>query len=601
MHALRYRLFIALWMLSGTIFLCAQRISVDVPSTVGQGEPFHISFIVNGDVSGFRAPSMSGLDMLSSRPSVSRSSTYQMINGRSSSSTSTTYTYMVAAVKTGRLTIGPATANVDGHSVSSSAVSVNVVQGNVHSQTAVSRVSQNMDLQSAGTPVSNNDLYITVTPSRTTVYEQEAVLLTYKLYARPKVALSGIQLVHKPDFSGLVSQEIPINNVQTVQTNVGGSIYTTATVLQYVVYPQQSGTITIPAVDFICAVKQRGQYDDPFDAFFSGGSGAVDVNVKRSVRPLTLQVKPLPSPKPANFSGGVGHFQMKGEWVTAKPASNDLATYRITISGKGNLKMLAAPQIKFPADFDAYAPKTTEHTKVADDGMTGSMTFDYTFVPRKTGHYVIPAASFAYYDTQASRYVTLQTAAIPLDVKQGTRSDADVERDAELRNSDIRPLHTETSDGINLTSAAKWLFPLAYILLVGIAILSYPLLRKSIMARSDVAGRRSKKAGRQARGRLNHVRKIMETSDACAFYDELSHALVHYLSEKYNIPTADITGGHIEELLSGKAIPSEIITLFKDTLETCEYARFAPSGNPADKHRLYDQALRAIDGIENNK
>lgn len=597
MHSLIYRLFAALCLLTHVALLHAQHIAVDVPSTVGQGEPFHLSFIINGDVSGFLAPSMSGLDMLSSRPSVSRSSSYQVINGRSSSSSSTTYTYMVAAVKTGKLTIGPATANVDGRAIQSSAVTINVVKGSVHSGTSVAKVSRNMDLQPAGTPVSAGDLYVTVTPSRTSVFEQEAVLLTYRLYARPKVAVSGIQLMHKPDFSGLVSQEIPAGSIQTTQTSVGGTTYNTATVLQYVVYPQKSGTITIPAVDFVCAVRQGGQYDDPFDAFFSGG-GAVDVNVKRSVRPLTLQVKPLPAPKPANFSGGVGRFQMKGEWVTAKPASNDLATYRITISGKGNLKMLAAPTLKMPADFDAYAPKTTEHTKLSDDGMSGSMTYDYTFVPRKKGHYVIPAATFIYYDTEAGRYVTLQTASIPLDVKQGTRSDADVERDARLRSSDIRSIHTAAPGILQNMPTKKWLFTVAYLLLAGIAILVWPLLRKAVLARGDIAGRRSRMAGHVARGRLQHIEKMRGTTSGGAFYDELSHALVQYLSEKFNIPAADITASGVDALLSERGIPAHITALVRDTLQACEYARFAPAADTAAEERLYGLALQAIDGIE---
>lgn len=575
----------------------AQGISVDVPREVGQGEPFHIVFSITGrDVGAVRLPSLSGLDVFS-QPSVSRSSSIQIINGRSSSSSSVSYTYTVAARQVGRITIGAASASVDGHTISSSPVSINVVKGNVHSQSPVASVSRNMDLQQTGTPVSAKDLYLTVTPSRTDVYEQEAVLLTYKLYARPNLGVSGIQLAHKPDFTGLVTQEIPTGSLQTRMENIGGSTYATAMVMQYVVFPQKSGDITIPAIDFICVVNRRKQYRDPLEAFFDDG-GAVRENVSRSVQPLKLHVKPLPKPEPAKYSGGVGHFQVKGELITAAPASNDLATYRITISGSGNLTMITPPGVAFPKDFDVYDPKTTDGTQLTADGMTGKVVFDYTFVPRKTGKFVVPATSFVYFDTQAGRYVTLHTEALALDVKKGTRSDADVEREAALRQSDIRGLHGGTGKSTDATWWGSWSYVAAYILALLLAVVAFFFLAKRIDALADVAGRRNRKAGRVARRRLKRAAELLQQGNEAAFFDELSRSIYGYLADKYNVSVSELNKERIKEILSAAAVSESVIAQFGHILETCEYARFASAAAPSDSRRLFDSALAAIDAVE---
>lgn len=584
-------------MLAGIQWAAAQSITVDVPREVGQGEPFHITFTVKGEnVGSVRPPSLDGLDVFSG-PSQSRGSSYQNINGRSSSFSFVSYSYMVAARQVGKLTIGSAYATVAGRTVSSSPVTINVVKGNVHAQSPVSSVSRNMQLQQAGSPISSADMYITATLSRASVYEQEGVLLTYHLYARPQVGVKGVALTHRPDFANLVSQEIPVRNVQASLENIGGKTYQVATIARYMLYPQKSGDIPIPGVEFTCTVQQQEQFDDPIDAFFNGG-GVTEVNVKRTVKPLTLHAKALPKPAPAAFSGGVGHFQVKGELITPLPASNDQATYRITISGSGNMKLLTPPNVVFPKGFDLYDPKTTDETQLTDEGMKGKMVFEYTFVPREKGKYTIPATSFVYFDTQEGRYVTLNTAPLTLNVEQGTRTDADVERDAALRKSDIQPIHSGPTASESGTWWGSWSYLLSYIIVLVLGIFALRFSLHKLDALADVAGRRGRKAGKVARRHLQHASDLLNQGNEGAFLDELSHALYGYLADKYNVSASELSKERIGELLAKDAVSQDVISQISHIFEVCEYARFASSSADFNCQQLYAQALSAIDSIE---
>lgn len=581
--------------------LLAQQLKVEAPTDVDVNEYFHLRFMVNtSDASDFTPPSLSDFDILAG-PSVSQSSNYQIVNGRASSSSSVTYTYVLSPRKTGAFTIGAASVKAGGHTLHSRTVSIRVTgngkkQG-VPSQHGAPNGNDDPDvqLQKAGSRISERDLYLTVTPSRTKVFEQEAVLLTYKVHVRNGIGLSNVMLSQKPDFKGIVSQEIPVNSIST--HSEGG--YRVGKILQYVIFPQQSGRLEVPSISFDCTVVQEGNFSDPIDAFFNGG-GAIGVKVSRKVAPTTINVTALPQPKPANYSGGVGKFSIKGELISPAPKSNDIATYRITLSGTGNLKLITAPNVSFPKDFDAYEPKTNEHTNITADGLTGQMTYEYTFIPRNVGKYTIPAIEFCYFNPSSGKYETLRTAPVTLDVKQGERTNQDVERELALRNSDIRPIVEGDVTAIDPQHPfwwGTWSYWLVHLLLIVAALLLYVQIGKRIKAGSDLVGTRRRKAGSVAQKRLKKAEKLLQGNDD-AFYYELSLALQGYLADKFNLPQAEMSHERIKSLLDGHDIPAETAALVTTSLEECEFARFAPTAGSDTKSKLYASAVRAIDTLE---
>lgn len=578
----------------------AQRFTASIEDVGGY---YRLSFTINAlGATNFTPPSLAAFDILNG-PSSYTSSNYQMINGKTSHSESKTFTYILSAHKSGRITIGPASISVNGRTIHSNPISINV-KGNSSQGGSASRQSsshantqqqEGSGVQQSGSPVTQRDLFIDVTPSRTRVKEQEAVLLTYRIHSRVGVGLSNTSLMQKPDFKGLISQELPIpgNQIQTSLEHRGGTTYRTGTILQYVVFPQKSGNIVIPSITFNCAVIQQDNTMDLADLFFNGG-GTMSVQVKRTVPQITLHVDPLPSPRPANFSGAVGKFSLNGKVLNPTVKTNDVATYRITLSGLGNLKLITAPIVEFPKDFDTYDAKTNDNTKVSANGLHGELTFDYTFVPRNVGDYTIPAVNFVYFDTSTNSYQTIHTQPIHLHVAKGERSNADIDKQLALLKSDIRPLHEADSESI-----FAW-GKIGFWLLIALWIASFIGVWYFTNAwnpdRADIIGRRQRNAGKQTIKRLRTAQNILTGKSQGDFHAAIMNALNGFIADTFNIGQSDINTESIQALLTQRGTDAILIDRLLKLIENCQYAQYAP-GSSQDKQVTYDEAVDVINSL----
>lgn len=587
LHIFRIILCIVLIDFSTTLYTKAQSFKAQIEDVGGY---YRLSYTVaSSDASNFTPPSLSNFEVLSG-PSTSTFSNYQIINGHASHSETTTYTYILSARKSGKITIGPASIRVNGKSVHSNSVTLNAqanhsASNGHHTPSASQNVGANNSVQQAGSSVTNNDLFIDVTPSRTTVHEQEAVLLTYRIHARVGVGLSNTSLTQKPDFKGLISQEIPLpgNQIQTYIEHRNGRTYRTGTILQYVVFPQTSGKLTIPSITFDCAVVQQDNTMDLADAFFNGG-GTISVQVRRAVAPITLQVNALPQPRPTNFSGAVGKFNMQAQLLNKTIKTNDVATYRITLNGLGNLKLISAPQVKFPADFDTYDAKTTDNTKTTVNGLHGQLTFDYTFVPRNVGDYTIPATEFVFFDTGSNCYKTIRTQAITLHVEKGERSNADVDKQLALLKSDIRPLHSPTS---SFFEWGTWPFRLLFAIAIIICIAALYAISKWKNIKNGATYKKRSATQRAIKQLQDSVNKPNNSSDTLKYvYD--------YLTNTYDLATSDLTASRMNEVLTKQGISEAVINELSQLIEQCQYAQYAP----ASANQGISLAQQAIDIIE---
>ncbi len=592
---------------SCTQWLYAQSMNAQIDD---MGDYFRLTFTVNSsDATSFTPPSLADFEVLSG-VSKSTMSNIQVVNGHMSRSSSTSFTYILAPRKTGHLTIGSASVKVGGKTVMSRPVSFNAQAASGKAgQSSSSKARQqsggsyNSDIQQTGSPVTERDLFIDVTPSRTKVHEQEAVLLTYRIHARVGVALSNTQLTTKPDFKGLISQDIPLPNNQ-IETHIehrANGTYKTGTLLQYVVFPQQSGKITIPSISFDCTVIQQDHDMNIAEAFFNGG-GTIGVNVKRKVAPITLDVQALPQPKPAGYAGAVGKFSIKGQLLNQGVRTNDVATYRITLSGTGNTKLITAPQVTFPKDFDTFDAKTNDKTKVTPNGMSGDVTFDYTFVPRNVGKYTIPATEFVYYDTEANAYRTLTIPAFTIDVKKGDKSRSDVDKQLALLQSDIHDIHkVDASNARLFTKSAmlnwnSWGYWLTTIILLVIFAVALKVLSAFAGNRADTVGRKRRGAAKQSQRLLAEAEKHINDADGRNFYATIARAVQQYVADTFNVGTAELTKEHMAELLAGKGVSPNDVEAFIKLLDECEMAQYAPNSD-AERHATLQEAKRIIQTI----
>lgn len=587
--------------------LLAQTLTANAPQQVAVGQQFRLTYTVNShDVSGFRVGQIptDAFEILMG-PSTSTQSNFSMINGKTTQSSTITYTYILSALKNGSFTIPAATINVSGQQVKSNALKIEV-SGTAPQQgggggRSRGGSSQQPETRSAGTPISGSDLFIKVSASKKRVVEQEPVLLTYKVYT----LVSLTQLEGKmPDLKGFHTQEIPLPQEKSFKVEqYNGRNYKTVTWSQYVMFPQMTGTLEVPPLTFNGVVVQQNRYVDPFEAFFNGGSGYIEVKKQIQAPGVQIQVDPLPA-KPAGFSGGVGKFSMKAEMDHTQLKANDPLTLKVTVSGTGNLKLIKEPVVKFPKDFDTYNAKTTDKTRLTTNGIDGSIVYEYLAVPRHQGQFDLPPVEFIYYDTQEKRYVTLTSEAFHLDVAKGEGGDSHVidfteQEDIQMLANDIRHIHlADTSlkkKGESFFASTTYWVALAVLFLTFISL--FVIFRKRAIENADVVGHASKRAGKVATKRLKKAAKLMAENKPGEFYDEALRALWGYVGDKLNIPVEQLSRDNITDRLTTRGIDAATIAPFLDALDECEFERYAPGDPKGNMNKVYEQAMKGITSL----
>lgn len=583
------------------LYLHAQTISVQAPSHVSCGENFRISYIIpTQDVENFRAGNVpEGLEVITG-PYTSRSSSFQMVNGHTSSSSSITYTYTLYAAKNGTYTIPAARAVVGGKTITSSQARITVSGSAPQSnRQGAPRMhgSDADDLRPAGTPISGSDLFIRVSANKKTVHEQEPILLTYKVYTQVDLT----QLEGKmPDLTGFHTQEIPLPRQKSFSVeNINGKTYKTVTWSQYVMYPQMTGKLQIPSIVFKGIVVQRNRNVDPFEAFFNGGSAYMEVKRNVVAPAVTIQVLPLPK-RPAGFSGGVGKFHISSTVDKAEVKAGDPVNLSVTISGTGNLKLLKQPVLSLPKDFDKYDPKVTDKTKLTQNGVEGSMVYDYLIVPRNQGTYTIPSVDFVYYDTSTGNYKTLKTDPITIKVLKGDGKSHVTDFSA-TNDNDIHGIKT---GNVTLSKKGDYFFgSVGYLALLLIPMLVFAVFaivfRKRALEQANIIRMKGKKANKVATKRLRLAAALMAKGKQNEFYDEVLRALWGYVGDKLNIPVENLSRDNITEELSANNIDETTRNAFVEAIDECEYARYAPGDPKGKMDAVYGKAATAITEIDN--
>ena len=578
--------------------------TASAPEAVAVGDQFRLSFTANTlNVKDLQIPSLKGFDVLMG---PSRSTNISSINGNTTQSI--TFTYMLLAKEEGTYTIPGATILVGGKQVISNGVTVKVLPADQTSANAGSRQGGGANAASSNSnSVSNTDLFITATANKTTVYEQEAILLTYKIYS--VVDLQGFESARMPDFKGFHSQEVELgDNRKWVLEHYRGRNYQTAVYRQFVLFPQQSGQLTIEPARLEASVLKVNRAVDPFEAFFNGGSNYMKIKKTIQTPKLTIDVKALPTGKPMDFSGGVGEFNISSSINTTELKTNDAITLKIIISGTGNLKLTGNPEVKFPEDFEVYDPKVDNQFRLTGAGLSGNKVIEYLAIPRNAGTYKIPPVTFSYFDIKTQSYKTLSTEGYELHVEKGTGNAAQTvanftsKEDLKVLNEDIRfikqgDVSLKPKGDFFFGSTACWL---GYLIPLCIFLAVFVYYRKQIAANANVSQMRTKKANKVAVKRMKLAGKLLAENKKDAFYDEVLKALWGYVSDKLSIPVSRLSKDNIEETLRNHNVDTVLIDEFLATLNNCEFARFAPGDDNQAMDKVYTDSLEVIGRMENS-
>lgn len=573
------------------ISVYGQKLIAEVSPDVSVGEQFRLTYTINTqDVKDFRIGNIPEELEILIGPRTSYQSSYQLINGKATSSKTITYTYILFASKKGTFVIPPAQILIGDKKILSNSVKVNVNSGSQATQ------NNKPTTKSSSSRISGSDLFVKVSANKHKVYEQEPVLLTYKVYTLVELT----QLVGKmPDLKGFHTQEIELPQQKNFKVEMfNGRPYRTVTWSQYVMFPQVVGKLEIPSITFKGIVAIKNLNVDPFEAFFNGGSGYTEVKHNIKAPGLTIQVKSLPK-RPKNFSGGVGHFTLDVDLNKKEVKTNEPVKVNITVKGTGNLKLIKAPQVNYPKDFDTYDVQTTDKTKLTSRGVEGSMVYEYLAVPRNPGKYEIPSVEFVYYDVEANNYKTLKSSPLVLNVSKNPHDDTTVSSNVGiLADNDIRDIKIGESKSSGIIPFGS----LEYKLLLLLFILMFMGLFTVFKYRNKEAGwfgKKESKANKVATKRLKTAKKLMSENKQDEFYDEVLRALWGYIGNKFRISIEQISRDNISQKLCDYGIEEEVIKRFIEALDECEFERYAPGDAKGNMNKTFNTAMDVIMRIEN--
>ena len=568
------------------------------PGAVVMGQQFRLAYTVNAEAraSDLRIPELADFEVLMG-PSVSSSMSTQMINGHVSSETSVTFTYVLMPKKEGAFEIGAASIKVKGANYTSNALTIKVLPPD--------KAAEANEASGDGVSIGKDDYFVRMEVSNHNVYEQEGFLVTFKLYA---ARMCGLENAKFPEFEGFLAQEIELpQEKQWSQDHYNNRNYYTVVLKQTVLYPQRSGKLTIESgrFDAVIRIPSQRKIRSIFDEFTDTYN---DVKKVLLSTPATIDVKALPSGKPESFSGAVGNFTMTSEINSNSVKTNDAVTVKVKITGNGNIKLIKKPEVVFPNDFDIFDPKEETDAKTTAAGVSGSKTIEYMAIPRYAGDFEIPAVKFSYFDPKSATYKTLQSEPYKLHVEQGEGesssspvvSNFSNKESVKYLGKDIRFLKVKNFHFIGSDIFFGSLtYYMCYIIPAILFVVFFFVYRKQVKENANIALVRTKKANKIAVKRLKNAGKLMNENKKEEFYEEVLRALWGYLSDKLNIPQANLTKDNVEAELTKYGVDENLISEFMDILNTCEFARYAPAQASDAMDKLYKLTVDAIGKMEN--
>ena len=583
------------------------------PLAVAAGEPFRMEFALNAkpDEDSFAAPAFDGFDVLAG-PAVSRGSSIQIVNGSMTKSVNYTITYVLLPRAAGNVTVGAAEIAVDGTTYRTEPVLIEVIDEAAGSGAGSgtddrTRTEPRQPQGDAQARVASDDILLRASVSRSSVYKGEPLRVVFKLYQR--VDIVGFESVRFPSFNGFWAQELTSDNPVRSRETLDGKIYETMVAKEYLLYPQQAGKLVIDPAEVTAVARvvvQSPRNMDPFG--FGGGHEFYNVPRKLQSQKIEVTVKELPAGAPASFSGAVGRFTLETTPLPDRLAANSAATYTVKISGAGDLTYVQAPKLTLPGSFEQYNVKTTESIHTSAAGATGYRQFEYPFIARADGTYEIDPVEFTYFSPERMQYVTLSSKPLVLEIMPDTESGGEAvvmqgrgmsKEEVRLLGQDIRFIKLGGAqlrrDGRPFFLGRTYFMLLAVV--AGVFVAAFVALRKRIRDAQNAALVRGKRANKVAVQRFRTAKRHMEAQNRRAFYEEMLRALWGYVSDKFNIPVANLTKENVREELQKRGVAPEEAQSFTEIITRCDEAQYSPAAE-VRMNDVYAEGVELISRIE---
>lgn len=601
---LKQILFIILAFVSSVSFAADDLVAtMSAPQAVYTGAQFRLEINLNKEADDLKLPQLKGFSKLYG-PSVSQSHSTQYANGKWSKNSSYTYTYILVANSAGKKTIAPATVVIDNKEYKTNSLAIEAVENkNQTQQNRSSSSSATSSSSNSGSPTTE-DIFIRVTPSKRSLYVGDQTEIVTKLYIRPGVQLAGIDQVVFPKFDGFWSSDtFTASEIKTVRETYNGDIFNVVVLKKSLLIPQQEGKLTVkPAtINTKLRVKSSRGSRDPFNSFFDSYESR---DLKLTSNSLTIESKPLPT-KPEGFANAVGNFKLKSKISALEVNQNDAINLTVTISGTGNIKLIDAPEILLPPDFESYDTQSELKLSSQTSKRSGTKTFKYLFQPKSHGTYTVPPIKFIYFNPKTHKYETLSGEEYTITVNKvegisTISATGGVSKEGvKYLGEDIRFIKTEKSTIVDKSKIFFMSYSYIVIIILAIALLIASYIISKIISRDrlDSVKVKNRRASKLAKKRLKRASVLLKAGKDAEFYDEVSLALLGFVSDKLNIPNIDLTSDIISARLIERSVSPESSDRFREVVERCEFARYAPQGGDAAIENTFNDAASIMEQI----
>ena len=576
---------------------------VEAPSQVIEGNKFSITYVLENSPEypqNIEIKEIPNCRFLFG-PAIMQSSSDITTNGKRRHSSSVRYTYTYRAEKQGTVKISAANAIVGGKTLSTRPVSLEILPPDRSATNTSGNRTQSVqvydiDTQTADKPIGHNDVFVRIVLSKPSAYVQEGVLCSIKLYSKYQISkfLTNVQ----PSYNGFMAQEVPVQ-LQGKFENVNGENYYSYVVKQSVLFPQQSGQLKISSGSYELTVVQFETINTAFGRMRS----PVEKTIKLQSNSASLDVRELPTPRPADFTGAVGNFKVSCVLPENQVRTNEASSVKIVVSGSGNLKGLTMPKFNFPSQFDMYDPQTVVSANPSGSTLTGKVEAEYTFVPQSVGTFKIEGTSFSYFNPASEKYEHVNIEGFNLNVAKGTASNAVRYNHEPMR--DILPIYTgemHLSKDVAYILGG-WHNVLFYVVLSVVFLFVAFLYRRTLKLRANEMLMKKKGANKVANKRLKRAKRFMQKGLSDQFYEEMLTALWGYFSDKLSIPVSELNRDNISKELTNYGMYEADIDRIIRILDECEFARYAQSAATAgiSMDKVFAEAVEAIGTVENTK
>ena len=569
---------------------------------VGVGQTFTLNVVLEGVQRFDQDPALPDMGAFAAFLSSGTQTSLQIVNGRTT--VTLTVQYRFQATAEGTWEIGPVTVEAGGETLTTEPLSLRVSSAPPAPQAADPGGGGAQQPADAGT-IGADDLFVIAEPNKRQVRENEPVIVEYRLYTRVNVTSYGITRL--PATAGFWVEEFELPQQPQVEQVVrDGVAYATAVIRKVALYPTGPGTKTLEplAIEAQARLQRRSRdpFDDLFGNFFNRSSlfGEV-VSAGAASRPIDIDVLPLPAEgRPADFSGLVGDLAVESSVDRDSLAANEAVTLRVDVSGSGNLKALAPPQLAFPPTVEAFPPEVTDRLRTTDTGVSGTRTWEYVLIPRAPGTLTIPGVDMGYFNAAAGGYETASAPALDLRVTGRAVADAlpgaRARGSVEALRSDIRFIRIDTP---RFRRRSETLFDQAWFWVVALAPIGMVAGAAGVRRRRDrLAGdqayARDRRAARVARKRLARAARLAVGDDARAFYAETAQALEGYAADKLDTSAAGIIRDELRPALAARGARAAAVEEFLAVLEACDRQRFAPVGAEIEERRAFLARAEAV-------